>query len=656
MVSEVKVSVIIVSYNVQEFLDLCLDSVFRALTHINSEVFVVDNNSSDDSVSLVTDKYPFVKLIANDFNAGFSKANNQALAHSSGRYVHFLNPDTIIGADFYEKSLAFMEAHPEAGAIGPRIIDGDGRYAVDSKKAFPSFWVSVSKVLGLSKLFPKSPFFNKYYAAQIGEYETAPVEILSGCCMLVNKGNLMQSGGGFDEQYFMYCEDVDMCHRLQLNGFVNYYFPEVTILHYKGESTRKLTYSYMKIFYQAHALFVDKYYPKGLGFLFNTALRSVLVLRNVFAVFKYIFGIVKIYVLDALIIVLSLLLMRQFWMLDTFKESLSTPIFLQSLPIYLIIWMLSLYFNGAYDKPYSLYKTGRGMFWGALIVFAVYGLLPFEFRQSRVVIFLSGLIASVSLLLCRAVLGYLKIIPIVPRGKNDFKAVFVSYSNTEHEVRNILQSNDYKLTLIGRVNPLMGTPIVDELAGISDLPALQQMLSINEVVYYANDIEYAAILNAMQNCKGFASHKIITAKKDYLVGSFSSKNAIEKFGLTNYKIGSASSRRDKRILDIFCCTLFVPFSLVYLRKGEWFEALHLNLRVLMGELTWVGYSQEGLANMSLPKLKPGVFNPVNNSGDIVINVNVINSVNVKYAQGYSYLDDLNIFIKNFKKISFKIWK
>jgi len=656
MNNAVKVSVIIVSYNVQEFLDLCLDSVYRALDNINAEVFVVDNNSSDSSVQLVSEYYPQTILIANDFNAGFSKANNQALALAQGTCVHFLNPDTIIEADFYEKSLAFMDAHPNAGAIGPRIIDGDGKYAVDSKKSFPSFWVSVAKVVGLSKLFPKSPFFNKYYAAAIGEHEVAPVEILSGCCMLVNKANLLQSGGGFDEQYFMYCEDVDMCHRLLLAGFTNYYYPEVSILHYKGESTRKLTYSYMKIFYEAHALFVKKYYPKGLGLLFNTALRSVLVLRNVFAVFKYIFSIVKIYILDALIIVCSLLLMRQFWMLDTFKESLSTPIFMQSLPLYLVIWMLSLYFNGAYDKPYSLYKTGRGMFWGTLIVFAAYGLLPYEYRQSRVVIFLSGLIASVSLLLFRTVFGYLKFIPIVPRGKNDFKAVVVCGELQELAVLEVITANDYKLNVIGRIGTENDDANGTVLADITHLPALQKVLSINEVVYNAKDLSYATILQAMQSCKGMASHKIISSQKSYLVGSYSSKNAIDKFGLTNYKIGSASSKRDKRIVDILCCLLFLPLSLVYVFTGTWWASMQLNFRILMGQYSWVGYFPGGSKQVGLPQLKQGIFQPVGYAHSVVLNDKVIDSINVKYAQEYSYLDDLNIFLKNFKKISFKIWK
>src|SRR5690606_25298945 len=143
-------------------------------------------------------------------------------------------------------------------------------------KSFPSFWVSVSKVLGFSKLFPNSTIFNKYYAAHVGEFEIAEVDILSGCCLFIAKDAIEKSGGAFDEQYFMYCEDVDLCYRLQQSGYTNYYFPEVDVLHFKGESTKKLTFSYMKIFYEAHAKFVKKYYPPKLGWLYNTSLKLVL--------------------------------------------------------------------------------------------------------------------------------------------------------------------------------------------------------------------------------------------------------------------------------------------------------------------------------------------------------------------------------------------
>ncbi|RYZ47619.1 MAG: glycosyltransferase, partial [Sphingobacteriales bacterium] len=394
-----KVSVIIVSYNVQFFLELCLDSVAQATRGMDAEIIVVDNNSSDESCRLVAEKFPAVKLIANKENAGFSRANNQALTLASGEYIHYLNPDTVLPEDFYEKTILFMDQHPEIGCLGPRIIDGRGQYAPDSKKSFPSLWTSIYKITGLSAIFPKSKVFNNYYAAHIGEHETAEVAILSGCCMLVRKTAMMASGGPFDEAYFMYCEDFDLCHRLTLHGHKNYYFPETTIIHYKGESTRKLSYRYMKIFYGALRLFVKKYYPKTMGMIYIAALRVVLALRNVLNWAKHLFSLFKMFALDAILLTAVTLVIKKFWFDAVAQvQPRDNDVFIRTIPFFVAVWMLSLFLNGAYDKPFSLFRAGRGMVLGTIMVLAAYGLLPFEYRYSRGIVLFSGMTGTVMIL------------------------------------------------------------------------------------------------------------------------------------------------------------------------------------------------------------------------------------------------------------------
>lgn len=644
----IKVSVVIVSYNVQDFLDLCLDAVTKSLKNIEHEIFVVDNDSKDDSVGLVQRKYPHVRLIDNKINVGFSKANNQALALSSGEYIHYLNPDTIIPEDFYEKCLAYMDAHPHVGALGPRIIDADGNYAPDSKKSFPSFWVSVAKVAGLSKAFPKSKWFNKYYAAHVGEYETAPVDILSGCCLLVNKENLMQSGGGFDEAYFMYCEDVDMCHRLNLHGYKNIYFPEVTIVHYKGESTRKLTFSYMKIFYEAHALFVEKYYPKKLGILFNWALKTVLMLRNVFTVLKYIFSILKIYLLDALIIVGSLLLFRYYWFSYIHQQSIESVNFLKVIPIFLAVWMASLFLNGAYDKPYSLFKTGRGMVWGTIFVLAVYGMFPLELRHSRAVVFFSGVLSTVALLLMRTFFAYLGVIKIVPRGKNDFKSVIASAQEDYEPIKKRLLNNQYRLNIVGRIGvPQVGGREEEQYLGTTnDFKEIQPILSVNEVVFVANSISYHQILDTMQLVKDKCTYKIIPSNSEYIIHSQSIKNDMELYGLTSYRIDSASNRRNKWLLDMFLAIgvlLTTPLWLL-INKSSIIKSA---FKVMMQKYSWVGYSPINQSNNDfLPTIKPGIFPPYLIKKPTQVSNDVLLRIDEKYAREYSVLDDLQYFLKN----------
>jgi len=185
-----KLSVIIVNYNVKYFLEVCLHSVLRATEGIAAEVIVVDNNSTDGSMQMVADKFPTVIRIENKHNAGFGKANNQGVEIAKGEYILFLNPDTVMPEDFFGKMLPYMDAHPEVGSIGPKLLDGKGQYAPDGKKSFPSLSVAIFKTTGINKVFSKSPYFNKYYAVHIGENETAAVDVLSGCCMLVRSNIL----------------------------------------------------------------------------------------------------------------------------------------------------------------------------------------------------------------------------------------------------------------------------------------------------------------------------------------------------------------------------------------------------------------------------------------------------------------------------------
>jgi GT2 family glycosyltransferase len=164
---------------------------------------------------MIREKFPQVLLIENKDNKGFSKANNQGVARATGEYILFLNPDTVMPEDFFRKTVHYMDTHPDAGSLGPRLLDGKGQFAPDSKKSFPTLSVAIFKTTGINKIFSKSPYFNKYYAVHIGEHETAPVEVLSGCCMLVRRKLLDEIGGAFDEDYFMYCEDVDLSYRIQ---------------------------------------------------------------------------------------------------------------------------------------------------------------------------------------------------------------------------------------------------------------------------------------------------------------------------------------------------------------------------------------------------------------------------------------------------------
>src|SRR3954466_5259108 len=279
-----KLSVIIVNYNVQPFLEQCLLSVLNAGKKIDIEVFVVDNNSVDGSVAMVQARFPFVQLIEKKKNTGFSHANNQAIRIAKGEYILLLNPDTVVEEDTFEKVVTFMDAHPEAGGLGVKMIDGKGKFLPESKRGLPTPTVAFYKIFGLAALFPKSKLFGKYHLGYLDKDQIHQVEILSGAFMLMRKSTL-DKVGLLDETFFMYGEDIDLSYRIILGGYKNYYFPETRIIHYKGESTKKSSVNYVFVFYRAMVIFAQKHFSQNNAKLFSFLIHLAIYLRAGIAVF-----------------------------------------------------------------------------------------------------------------------------------------------------------------------------------------------------------------------------------------------------------------------------------------------------------------------------------------------------------------------------------
>jgi GT2 family glycosyltransferase len=268
-----QLSIIIVNYNVKYFLEQCLCSVKKAIKEIESEVVVIDNGSGDKSIEYLQEEFSFVKFIIINKNEGFSKANNIALHRCMGEYVLFLNPDTIIAEDILQHCLNFFSTHKEAGAVGVRMIDGSGNFLPESKRSFPSIAVSFFKLSGLSYLLPHSKFFNRYALGHLSENEVHEVDVLCGAFLMV-KRNVQLELNGFDESFFMYGEDIDLCYRIQKSGYKNFYLGNKTIIHFKGESAKQSSFNYVRIFYSAMSVFVKKHYRGGNAWLMNVLLHA----------------------------------------------------------------------------------------------------------------------------------------------------------------------------------------------------------------------------------------------------------------------------------------------------------------------------------------------------------------------------------------------
>lgn len=260
---------VIVNYRLKYFLEQTLRSVEEAYSAVGGgRTIVIDNNSGDDSIDYLEQRFPQVTFVRNSKNVGFSRANNQGFKMSDTEYVLILNPDTIIGRSTISDCIKCMEEHKDCGCIGVKMTDGNGKFLAESKRSFPSVWNSFCKLFGLSVLFPKSRLFGRYSLKYLSTDEMHKVDVLSGAFMFVRRC-LLNEVGGFDEDFFMYGEDIDLSYRLKRNGFVNYYLP-TPIIHYKGECTKSDSVDYVRVFYQAMHIFYKKHYPDShtLGGLF----------------------------------------------------------------------------------------------------------------------------------------------------------------------------------------------------------------------------------------------------------------------------------------------------------------------------------------------------------------------------------------------------
>ncbi len=282
-----KLSIIIVSYNVKHYLEQCLHSVFRAITpDIPTEVFVVDNASHDNSPAHIEqqfpqEQHPHLHIIKNARNVGFGKANNQAVTKAKGEYILFLNPDTILAENTLRTTIEHADKHPELGGLGTMMLYANGKFANESRRGLPTPWTALCKMSGLCSFFPQSKTFGRYYMGYLNKEKPAEIEIISGAFFLVRKSAIDETGP-FDEKFFMYGEDIDLSFRLLQKGYKNHYIP-APIIHYKGESTHKSTFRYVHIFYSAMLIFFKKHYGKY-GLLLSLPIKAAILFKAIIAV------------------------------------------------------------------------------------------------------------------------------------------------------------------------------------------------------------------------------------------------------------------------------------------------------------------------------------------------------------------------------------
>lgn len=516
-----KVSIVIVNYNVRDFLQQCLRSVYKAIDGMVSEVFVVDNHSLDGSQAMVRDKFPQVNLIENKQNLGFSRANNQALRQVQGEYVLVLNPDTIIEEETIRKCMIFMDSHPEAGALGVKMINGKGKFLPESKRALPTPAVAFYKMFGLAKLFPKSQKFGKYHLSYLAKDKIHSIEILSGAFMFIRKEALDKTGL-FDEDFFMYGEDIDLSYRIIKEGYRNYYFPETTIIHYKGESTKKSSMNYVLMFYKAMLVFYGKHFSKSNVSLFSLLIKMAVYFRGIISAGQRIARLIFLPIADSVILFATLLLITSVWEQFKFEGEYSYPstLIYFIFPGYIALLMMGLYFSGAYKKVSSLRQSSIGILYGTIAILVLYSLLPESLRFSRALVILGASASIVSASMSRILAHLLRVKEYYLLHKPVSRIVFVGGPDESNQLITLLNVRKRPFEFLGNIYDEKENSDSLWLGKTKDLEEIVRINRINEIVFSSHDLSIRQIIDCMNKLtKADISFKILSVDGQSIVGA-----------------------------------------------------------------------------------------------------------------------------------------
>ncbi len=626
--------------------------MYKALKGIEGEVFVVDNNSVDGSVALVREKFPKVNLIENKVNAGFSRANNQAIRQCKGHYVLLLNPDTVVQEDTFSKAIAFMEAHPEAGGLGVKMVDGKGNFLPESKRGLPTPGVAFYKIFGLSKLFPGSKRFGAYHLTYLDKNKTHAVDVLSGAFMLLRKETL-DKVGLLDEDYFMYGEDIDLSYRIVLEGYKNYYFPETTIIHYKGESTKKSSINYVFVFYRAMAIFAKKHFSHQRARTFSFLINFAIYLRAGISVSWRVAKQLCVPAMDFALIFFSLFAVKEFYEKQKFLEgegAYAPHLVKWAFLAYSFIWVISVFFSGGYDKPVKLKRIIRGVIAGTALILIGYSLLPEAYRFSRAIILLGSASTLAGLITLRVIFHLAKISGYI-LWQNESKRIAIVGDEEEYDrVTGLLKETHVKPALEGFVSTdeNSGSQKAGWLGNISQLNEVIEIHKVQEIIFCSKNLSSRQIISHMlQLVSAGVDFKIAPQGSLSIIGSNSIDTAGDLYVIDFNSVSKPNNKRNKRVFDfLFSLLLLALLPVSFIIQKKPFAFLSNLILVLFGAKTWVGY--EAGADPRLPHIKKAVLPPY--AGLSISDTEAKNKVNLAYSKNYRVENDLALVLKNLRSL------
>lgn len=646
-----KLSVIIVNYNVEYFLEQCLNSTFKALEQVSGEVFVVDNNSIDGSVEMVKAKFPQAHLIANKDNTGFSVANNQAMKIANGEYVLLLNPDTIVEEDTFKQVVDFMDEHPDAGGLGCKMIDGKGVFLPESKRGLPTPAVAFYKIFGLSKLFPRSKKFGKYHLSYLDDNEIHEIEVLSGAFMMMRKRTL-DKVGLLDEAFFMYGEDIDLSYRIIKGGYKNYYYPKTRIIHYKGESTKKSSVNYVFVFYNAMIIFAKKHFSQKNAKTFSLLINLAIYFRAGMALSTRFIKKIALPLLDFTAIIVGLFVITSEYQ-NNQDIVIPKSLLNYALPIYGLIWLLAQVFSGGYDKPSKLFKNVLGVVVGTAVILMIYALLSKDYQFSRLIILLGGGFVLVYYLLSRIGLHFL-MPSAYSLGRSKQKTIAIVGDEEETErVHSILKNVSNQVPKVHYVSHSADKPTKNYTGTFNQLNQVIDIHKINEVIFCAKNITAEQTISQMLSLDNKAiEFKISQPESSFIIGSNSIDTQGDLYVMDINQINKPGNKRNKRVIDLllgFLMLILSPLTLWFYKSKKQFVVNML--KVFTGGLSFVGYVKiNHSSNLKLPKIKQGILNSKDMFHAQKLDNNAISRLNLIYAKNQSAAMDLKIIFKNLGKL------
>lgn len=649
-----RLSVIIVNYNVKHFLEQCLLSVRAAIKHIDAEVFVVDNNSVDGSQSMMREKFPDITLIDSKENLGFSKGNNLAMRIASGEYVLLLNPDTVVEETTFQKCLDFMDAHPDAGALGVKMIDGEGRFLPESKRGLPTPWVAFYKIFGISRLFPNSKTFGKYHLGFLDKEQNHVVDVLSGAFMWMRKETLDKIGL-LDETFFMYGEDIDLSYRVTLGGWKNYYFAETKIIHYKGESTKKGSLNYVKVFYNAMIIFANKHFSKGGAGVYTMLIRMAIYIRAMMAVLNRLGKRIAFPLLEGIMVWGATIGIKEYWeyIHKIQKDKIPYPAEFDYIaaPVYALVFISFLWIAGGYRKPYRIKPIQYGAIAGFVAIATVSYLFP-EINFSRMIVMLSSISMALIALLNRNILNYLRTGSFFFSEVAKKRVVIVGEESEASRIARLIRAElNYPVEIEGTVRIDEGRVElpVDSLGTLSQLSEIVSIYKIDEVIFANKGLSTEQILSVMSDL-GMPSikYKIVPPDADYLVGPQVIHDSLHAEG-GGYRLALSDLQKKKRVFDLMVSSgliLFYPVSFFIYKRP--LSALRGLWDVMLGKRHLVGYIEE--KPIGLPKLKPGLLNMLHRmrKGSLESSSEHSKGLDRHYAKSYSVEMDLEILLRGLR--------